>query len=76
MTSKASGTVRVISMRRTPLSARSRAVRSAMSALGTRTTATMRSSEKIRTPSRRVTSGRCVSAIASTLPVDGPIVRV
>src|SRR6266850_3625297 len=63
ISSYASGTVSVISTRRTPARAIARAASSAASAVAVRTTATRRSSEKMRTRSRRSTGGRCVTAM-------------
>src|SRR2546430_2340463 len=61
--------VSVISTRRTPAFAIARAASSPASGEPVRMTATSRSSEKIRTRSRRSTSGRCETAIASIVPV-------
>jgi len=69
MSSIASGTVSVISTRRTPASASARAARSASSGVAVRMTPTSRSSAKILSMSRRVTrvsrvsKGRCVIAM-------------
>src|SRR6185503_9328086 len=64
MSSYASGTVSVISTRRTPASAIQRAARSAISGVAVRMTATSRSSPKIRTRSRRSARGCCVVVIS------------
>src|SRR5206468_5537635 len=61
--SYASGTVRVISTRRTPARAMARAASSAASGVAVRMTATRRSSEKTRMRSRRSTGGRWVTAM-------------
>src|SRR5437763_11007554 len=61
--------VSVISTRRTPAFAIARAASSPASGDPVRMTATRRSSENIRTRSRRSTSGRCETAIASIVPV-------
>src|SRR5712692_1631085 len=72
MSSYASGTVSVISTRRTPAFAIARAASSAASTVGVRMTATRRSSDKIRTRSRRRMTGRSEMAIRESylLPLD------